>query len=223
MAQNYPIRFGCKVAIVVYLIAMAVLQQGCLAAAWLAAVGTDSMRTGDVRFEPFEHSWVSTENPSAIVDDPALSSLAVMPIEGDEAMGGRLAKLFSTETALRVVTSTRAQPSMTTSTAEQERAVLARQVSRELAVDVVLSGHVVGMAPQASDWGWKAQEPRRLFLYMIDRDGHLLWKDELPFLMVTGTKPALENSVQLSLTRHFMDHIRELGLDEAGYIPSKSS
>jgi hypothetical protein len=58
---------------------------------------------------------------------------------------------------------------------------------------------------------------------MIDRDGHLLWRDELPFLIVTGTKPALEESVQRSLTRHFMDHVHELGLDDAGYFPSKSS
>ena len=60
---------------------------------------------------------------------------------------------------------------------------------------------------QASGVG-KADERRRLFLYMIDSDGHLLWKDELPFLIVTGAKPALEESVQRSLTRHFMDHVR---------------
>jgi hypothetical protein len=49
-----------------------------------------------------------------------------------------------------------------------------------------------------------------------------LWKDELPFLIVTGAKPALEDSVQRSFTRHFMDHVRELRLDDAGYLPSKS-
>ena len=96
--------------------------------------------------------------------------------------------------------------------------MLAREVSRELTVDAVLYGHVVCDGPQSTRWGWKTEETRRLFLYLIDRDGHLLWKDQLPFLIVTGTKPALEDSVQLSLTRHFMDHVRELGLDTAGYV-----
>ena len=100
---------------------------------------------------------------------------------------------------------------------------MAREVSRELTVDAVLYGHVVCATPHASRWGWATEETRRLFLYLIDRDGHVLWKDQLPFLILTGTKPALEDSVQLSLTRHFMDHVRELGLDTAGYLPPKSS
>lgn len=204
-----------------FLIAVSVLQHGCLAAAWVAAVGADSMRTGDVRFHPFEASWVSTK-PSAIAEHPSLTSVALMPVDGDEAMGARLTKLLMSETALRVVTPARRDGWVSVATIDRERAVLARKLSRELAVDAVLYGHVVGAAARSSEWGWTAEEPRRLFLYMIDRDGRLLWKDELPFLIVTGTKPALEEAVQMSLTRHFMDHVRDLGLDDVGYFPSKS-
>jgi hypothetical protein len=204
------------------LVAVVMMQQGCLAAAWVAAVGTDSIRAGDVRFQPFEASWVSTEHARASLDRPSLKSVALMPVDGDEAMGARLTKLLEHETALRVLTPASRPPALTIAAADKERAVLARELSREFAVDAVLYGHVVGTASHSSEWGWKAEEQRRLFLYMIDGDGHLLWKDELPFLIVTGTKPAVEASVQMALTRHFMDHVHELGLDDFGYVPAKS-
>lgn len=207
---------------IVFLLAISLIQQGCFAAAWVAAVGADSMGAGDVRFQPFEASWVSLARATAVADIPALNSLALMPVDGDDAMGARLGKLLSEETALRLVLAGRRDPPFPVM-ADHERAVLARQISRELAVDAVLYGHVVATVSHPSDWGWKVEEPRRLFLYMVDRDGHLLWKDELPFLIVTGKRPAHEASVQQSLTRHFMDHVRELGLDSVGFLPSRSS
>jgi hypothetical protein len=207
---------------IVFLLAISLIQQGCFAAAWVAAVGADSMGAGDVRFQPFEASWVSLARATAVADIPALNSLALMPVDGDDAMGARLGKLLSEETALRLVLAGRRDPPFPVM-ADHERAVLARQISRELAVDAVLYGHVVATVSHPSDWGWKVEEPRRVFLYMVDRDGHLLWKDELPFLIVTGKRPAHEASVQQSLTRHFMDHVRELGLDSVGFLPSRSS
>ncbi len=210
-----------KATAVIFLMAMSAGQYGCLAAAWVAAVCTDSLRTGHVQFQPFENSWVSPGRSDAIADHSGLTSLALMPVDGDEAMGTRLYKLFLHETTLRVLMPEMSSPADRVAGTDQERAVLAREVSRALAVDAVLYGHVVCAAPHSSTWGWKTQESRRLFLYMMDREGNLLWKDELPFLVVTGQKPALEGSVQLSLTRHFMDHAHALRLDEAGYFPSK--
>lgn len=200
------------------------LQQGCLVGAWIAAVGTDSMRASDVKFQPFEDSWVSTEQAKGIVAGPALTSIALMPIDGDEAMGARLTKLLRTETALRVVTPTGRQRPLKFGAADRERALWASELSRDLAVDAVLYGYVIGATSlRSTEWGWNTEERRRLYLCMIDREGHLLWKDELPFLMVTGSKPLLEKSVQMSLTRHFMDHVRTLGLDDLGYFPSRLS
>src|SRR6476646_504523 len=211
-------------ALGVLILSVTFLQQGCLAAAWVAAVGADSMRSSDVKFQAFEESWVSTEQPTATTASPALTSIALMPVNGDEAMGARLTKFLRRETALRVVTPTDRQRPLRVAAPDRERALWARELSRDLAVDAVLYGYVIGATSlRSSEWGWKTDERRRLFLYMIDSDGHLLWKDELPFLIVTGTKPVLEDSVQRSLTRHFMDHARELGLDAAGYLPSRSS
>lgn len=212
-----------KIGLLAVLFAVALFHQGCVAAAWLAAVGVDSMGAGDVRFEPFEASWVSNERSTGIAEGPSLSSVALLPVDGDDAMGARLIKLLSQETALRVVMPTTSQRAVTVAISDEDRAVLARELSRDLMVDAVLYAHVVAAASHPSEWGWKVEEPRRLFLYMVDRNGHLLWRDQLPFLLVTGRRPAHEDSVQLSLTRHFMDHVRELGLDAAGYLPSKSS
>ena len=207
----------------VLILSVTFLQQGCLAAAWVAAVGADSMRASDVKFQAFEESWVSTEHFTAVVEGLSLNSVALMPIDGDEAMGARLTKLLRGETALRVVTPTEPQRPLRVAAPDRERALWARELSRGLAVDAVLYGYVIGATSlRSSEWGWKTDERRRLFLYMIDRDGHLLWKDELPFLIVTGTRPALEDSVQQAFTRHFMEHVRELRLDAAGYLPSKS-
>jgi hypothetical protein len=144
-----------------------------------------------------------------------------MPVDGDEAMGDRLSKLLQRKTTLRVVTPPTRPSTLTVGRADSERAVFTRELSRELDVDAVLYGHVVCAPPHSTRWGWKTQEARRLFLYMVDRDGRLLWKDELPFLIVTGDKAMPEELVQMSLTRHFMDHVHALKLDEAGYFPSK--
>jgi hypothetical protein len=223
MDQSCTVRSSRKAVIAMFILATALLHVGCLAAPWVVAVTVDSMRAGDVRFQPFEESWVSTENVRAIVDRPSLNSLAFMPVDGDDLMGARLTKILKEKTSLRVVTPVRQPAPLSMAGRTQDHVVMARQLSREFAVDAVLYGHVVGSGSHSSEWGGKAEESRRLFLYMIDRDGHLLWRDELPFLIVTGTKPALEESVQLSLTRHFMDHVHALGLDDAGYFPSKSS
>jgi hypothetical protein len=214
-------RYLRKATVVILLMAVAAGQYGCLAAAWVAAVCTDSMRAGDVQFQPFERSWVATERSAAVGNHPTLKSLALMPVDGDEAMGARLSKLLVRETTLRVVTPEKPSSFLTVGDSDQQRALLTRELSRELLVDAILYGHVVCAAPRSSTWGWKTEESRRLFLSMIDRDGNLLWKDELPFLVVTGQKTALEESVQMSLTRHFMDHVHALGLDDAGYFPAK--
>jgi hypothetical protein len=212
-----------KTVLVISLLVLTVSLQGCLAAAWVAAVSADSLQTSDVTFEPFEQSWVSLEKPAEMVDHSSLSSVAVWPIEGDKNMGSRLIDVLQRQTALHVVTPRSPHRPVVLLPGESERAVLARSLSREFAVDAVLFAREAGTTSRASDWGWKEQESRRLFLYLVDRDGHLLWKDELPFTIVTGTKPAIEEFIQTDLSRHFMNHVRDLGLDALGYLPPRTS
>lgn len=217
-------RQWCSTSVLAGILTLGLMQQGCLAVAWVAAVGVDSLRTSDFIFRPFEQSWVSSEKPTEIVANVSLTSLAVLPVEGDEEMGVRLTQILQRQTALHVVAPTTLDREVgLLRDDDRDRTALAKDLSRELDVDVVLFGRVASSASHPSDWGWKDEESRRLFLSLIDRDGHLLWKDELPFTVVTGSKPAIEDSVQTSLSHHLMDHVRDLGLDDLGYLPKKAS
>src|SRR6267143_3429102 len=206
------------------------LLQGCLSGAWVAMVAADSMRSSNVTFEPFEQSWVAQQDQSNdAVHNLKVTSVAVLPVEGDPEMGSRLATLLQQETTLRVEAPATVAAGVTATDPrsakadDADRSALAKEVTRDLGVDTVLVSRVAGSPSHPSDWGWKTESSRRLYLYLVDHDGHLLWKDELPFTLVKGSKPPLEASVQNDLSHHVMQHVKELHLDELGYLPKKIS
>ena len=206
------------------------LLQGCLAGAWVALVAVDTMRSSNVTFWPFEQSWVAPQQDqsSDAVHNSTVTSVAVLPVEGDTEMGARLATLLQQETTLRVEAPatgaagiSEADPRSAQSD-DADRSALAKEVTRELGVDTVLVSRVTAGSPShPSDWGWKGEGSRRLYLYLVNHDGHLLWKDELPFTLVKGSTPPLEASVQIDLSHHVMQHVKELHLDELGYLPKR--
>ncbi len=214
------------------------LLQGCLAGAWLAAVTVDAVQSGDshdnrgsdISFEPFEHSWVAPKLQSGKTSRSAtVTSVAVLPVEGDSEMGARLATLFQQETDLRVEAPTTVSAEIAAADPdsakanEADRRALAKEVTRSLDVDTVLVSRVVaGSSSHPSDWGRKADGTRRLYLYLMNRDGQLLWKDELPFTPAKGSTIQQEASVQTDLSEHVMQHVKELRLDEIGYLPKKA-
>lgn len=208
----------------------AFLLQGCLAGAWVAMVAVDSTRSKDVAFEPFEQSWVAQRDQlSDATRHPKVRSVAVLPVEGDPEMGERLATLLQQETALRVEMPVSIDAEIVAAdipsakTNDADHSTLAKAVTRNLGVDTVLVSHVSAAAPShPSDWGRKAEGSRRLYLYLMNRDGQLLWKDELPFTMATGSTASQEITVQTDLSNHVMQHVRELRLDELGYLPKKA-
>ncbi len=206
------------------------LLQGCLAGAWVAMVAVDSMRSSNATFEPFEQSWVAQQElSSGAVPNSKVTSVAILPVEGDPEMGARLATLLQQETTLRVempvsiATEIAAADTQSKQADDADRSALAKEITRDLGVDTVLVSRVVaGSASHPSEWGWKAEGSRRLYLYLITRDGQLLWKDELPFTQVTVSTPSQEASVQTDLSDHVMQHVKELRLDELGYLPKKA-
>jgi hypothetical protein len=206
------------------------LLQGCLAGAWVAMVAVDSMRSSNATFEPFEQSWVAQQDQSSdAVRNSQVTSVAVLPVEGDPEMGARLAILLQEETALRVempvsiATGVAVADIHSEKADDADRSTLAKEVTRNLGVDTVLVSRVAVSSPShPSDWGWKAEGSRRLYLYLMNRDGQLLWKDELPFTQVTVFTPSQEASVQTDLSDHVMQHVKELRLDELGYLPKKA-
>ena len=227
------------------------LLQGCLAGAWVALVAVDTMRSSNVTvgsfeeswvsqvavntmrssnviFGPFEQSWVAKQDQSSDgVYNSKITSVAVLPVEGDPEMTARLATLLQQETTLRVESPASVVAGVTAADPrsgyadDADRSALAKEITRDLGVDTVLVSRVASSPSHPSDWGWKAEGSRRLYLYLVNHDGHLLWKDELPFTLVNGSTPALEASVQTDLAHHVMQHVKALRLDELGYLPNK--
>ena len=212
------------------LVTSAFLLQGCLAGAWVAVVAVGSMRGSNVTFGPFEQSWVAKQDQSSgAVHNSKVTSVAVLPVEGDPDMGARLATLLRQETTLRVEVSATVTAGVTAAdlrsgTADDaDRSALAKQITWDLGVDAILVSRVAGAPSHPSDWGWKVGGSRRLYLYLVSHDGHLLWKDELPFTLVNGSIPPLDRSVQIDLAHHVAQQVHALHLDELGYLPKKLS
>jgi hypothetical protein len=224
-------RKGVRVLTLSLVVTGAFLLQGCFAGAWVALVAVDTVRSSNITFWPFEQSWVAPQQDqsSDAAHKSKVTSVAVLPVEGDPEMGARLATLLQEETTLRVeapvtfVAGIYAADPRSGKADDADRSALAKEVTRDLGIDTVLVSRVTGSPSHPSDWGWKAEGSRRLYLYLVNHDGHLLWKDELPFTLVKGSTPPLEASVQIDLSHHVMQHVKELRLDELGYLPKKIS
>jgi hypothetical protein len=208
----------------------AFLLQGCVAGAWVAAMAVNTMKSSHITFWPFQQSWVAPRDRSSdAMRNPQVTSIAVLPVEGDPEMSARLATVLQQETTLRVESPLTVRAvateidSRSAQTGDNDRSALAKEVTRDLGVDTVLVSRVTGSPSHPSDWGWKAEGSRRLYLYLVNHDGRLLWKDQLPFTLVKGSTPPLESSVQVDLADHVMRHVRKLHLDELGYLPKKIS
>ena len=76
-------------------------MQGCMAIAWLGAVGIDRTMSSDIEFRPFENSWVVV--PQERQPLVSMKSIAIMPFTGDPVMAERWAAVFRDITDLRVV------------------------------------------------------------------------------------------------------------------------
>ena len=194
----------------------------------MALVAVDSMRSSNVTFGPFEQSWVAKQDQSSDgIYNSEVTSVAVLPVEGDPEMGARLATLLQQETTLRVESPATVADGVTVADPrsgnadDADRSALAKEITQDLGVDTILVSRVAGAPSHPSDWGWRAEGSRRLYLYLVNHDGHLLWKDELPFTLVNGTTPPPEASVQIDLAHHVMQHVKALHLDDLGYLPNK--
>lgn len=186
-------------------------MQGCLAMVWLGAVGFDVTRTSDIEFQPFENSWWAV--PQERQHLASVKSIAVIPFVGDPMMAERWTAVFRETTDLRVVS-----PSDATlyEVSDHGQIALAQRIGAELHVDCVLIGNVTGQEPQKSFAGLKESSSRRLYLQMVSAEGVLIWKTELPFTMVKGTKGMDEEFVTQALLTHVRTQAIELGLADVG-------
>lgn len=71
------------------------LLQGCLAGAWVTLMAVDTMKSSHITFWPFEQSWVAPRDRSSnAMRNSKVTSVAVLPVEGDPEMGARLATVL---------------------------------------------------------------------------------------------------------------------------------
>ena len=199
------------IAVLGLLLLSSLAMQGCMAMVWLGAVGIDVTLTSDVEFQPFENSWwVAPQERQCLA---SVKSLAVMPFAGDPVMAERWTVVFREMTDLHVV-----NPSDATryEISDQGQIEQAQRVGEELHVDCVLIGSVTGQESQRSFVGLKENSSRRLYLQMVNAEGTLMWKTELPFTIVKGTKGMDEEFVTQALLTHVRTEANELGLADLG-------
>jgi hypothetical protein len=199
------------------------LMQGCSVLAWMGIICADVTLCSDVEFEPFEHAWVA---PSEVRQQVPPKHIAVAPFVGDLRMADWWATVLGQATDRHVITPAEVAihlplnvlTQMTQSTTDQDDIALAPQVSRDIQADGVLFGRVVSKPPQKAFWGSKERYPKRLYLHLVSTEGTLLWKAELPFAVVKGTKEVDEEIVKRSLLTHVRTHAKELGWTELGLV-----
>jgi hypothetical protein len=184
-------------------------MQGCMAIAWLGAVGIDRALTSDIEFQSFENSWVIA--PQERQHLASMKSIAVMSFAGDPVMAERWAAVLREMTDLRVVS-----PSDATryGVSHHRQIGLAQRMTVESQVDCVLIGNVAGRTPQRGFAGLKERSSQRLYLQLVSDSGALMWKTELPYTIVTGAKDLDEEIVTKALLTHVRAHANELGFAE---------
>jgi hypothetical protein len=198
-------------AVLGLLLLSAMAMQGCLAMMWLGAVAIDVTRTSDIEFQSFENSWsVASQERKHLA---SVKSIAVIPFVGDPLMAERWTTVIRETTDLRVVS-----PSDATrhEISDHGQIELAQRIGAELHVDCVLIGNVTWQEPQKSFVGLKESSSRRLYLQMVSAEGALMWKTELPFTVVKGTKGMDEEFVTQALLTHVRTQANELGLADLG-------
>ena len=183
--------------------------------AWFGIVCTDVSRCSDVEFESFENVQVATSDRQ---QSNPLQRIAVAPFVVDLNMAERWAHAFRLATDRDVIgpaeMTSRLSPSVITQFTEsitvQDDTELAKQVCRDMNIDGVFFGRAAGDRKEKVFWGMKDRYEKRLYLYLISSEGTLLWRAELPFAVIKGSKDIDEELTKQVLLTHVTAHEKEL-------------
>jgi len=224
MSKRTAMRSQLKqIALAGILLFSAILMQGCSVLAWVGIICADVALCSDVEFESFEQAWVA---PSEARQQVPLKHIAVAPFVGDLRMADWWATVLGQVSDRHVIgpaevaghLPTNVLTQLTQSTTDQDDIALETQIRRDIQADAVLFGRVVSKPPQKAFWGSKERYPKRLYLRLVSAEGTVLWKAELPFAVVKGTKDIDEEIVKRVLLTHVRTHAKELGWTELGLV-----
>jgi hypothetical protein len=204
------------------LFSSAFMLQGCAALAWIGLMSTDMDRCNELEFTSFEHASVA---PPEQIQRAPLKHIAVIPITDDMRMAKGWANVLAHMPNRSVLgpeeISSRLLPNMHTQLAQritdQDDIALAQQISQSVQpIDTVLFGKIIGGPPQKSFWRLKEKYPQRLYLSLVSAEGTVLWKSELPFIMLKGIKDVDEEVVKRRLLTYVTKHSKEWGWTPLG-------
>lgn len=212
----------CTAIVRFLLLSSSLLSQGCVLVAWLGAVTVDLTRRSDVEFESFENCWVA---PLTEEERMAVRYIAVAPFADNLSMAEWWAHALYSTTNRKSVGPTemtnRLSPErmaqLTESTTENAHSVFAKEASDDLGVDAILFGRVESAAAEKAYWGAKERRQHRLYLNLINRQGAVLWRGELPFTLTKGSKEIDDGQAQRVLASHVITHEKELRWTELGF------
>ncbi len=201
--------------------------QGCmLGVAWVALVGTDQamLGSGEVEMHPFENSWVALPEDRGTFQ--SMNRIAVSPFLGqgsllapDSPSTNRSEQLLMLSPAQLRSLSRQDRPIMPALN-EQDEARVARSIGEQYGVDCVLFGRVVDEPNEDPKSRHRLRHHKRLYIHMLGSDGALLWKDELPFIVVVGRDLPSDDQVWSALMGHVMNRAEHLDLTRQAMAPS---
>src|SRR5581483_503327 len=197
-------------------------MQGCLAITWLGAVGIHMTRTSDIEFRSFENSWAVA--PQERHHLGLVKSIAVMPFVGDPAMAEQWIAVLQHMTDLRVVSLSGATRQghlnvnlkFSPRSADLGQIGLAKRISTEFQVGLRAVGECGRSRGADESCGITGEFPAEALLHLISAEGSLLWKTELPYMIVKGAIDLDEEMVTHALLIHVLAQANEVGLAELG-------
>ena len=136
-------------------------------------MAADTMKSSHITFWPFEQSWVAPRDQSSdAMRNSKVTSVAVLPVEGDPEMGARLATVLQQETTLRVempvsiATESAVADIHSEKSDDAGRSTLAKEVTRNLGVDTVLVSRVAAGSPSHPATGGGKQRAHVASIYI---------------------------------------------------------
>ncbi len=213
--RSCPVAFGLVMG-------LTLLLQGCVAVAWLCAVGVGNSVNGSVKFHPFQNSWVAPV--SHRTEGGPMQSIAVVPFEGDKDMAHHFKTIFQEQSTL-LVKDVEGKPSDLVPNPsiplpplldfdQSQKRQLAKDIAQQHAVDCVLFGRIQQEGSAEKDNPTRPPITNRLFLELVNAEGALIWKDELPYSLNSDPQPIADEWFNETLSTHVITHTKQLGLTE---------
>lgn len=190
------------------------MVEGAASIAHLGYVGT----AGNVKTKPFENTWLAP--PESIDKLRSTKVIAVSSFSlGNDSLSVALTKAMSELTTAKVLSpykfAEQAGTGVPINGTEEDVVEFVKNAGKKAKADIVLITEIKMDGSIGSEWsvpfyGGKTQEPHRLTIRAITvKDGIVLWKDELPYVVLIGGTLPSQEEVVAALIPKIIERIKE--------------